>query len=254
MAPVALAAVWLGGWCLAALVLLITVGMCWEWARLATGGGFGPTGVAAAATGVISVGSLLWGVDLGVALALAFAGSVVVLAVAVAGRTAEPLWAAGGTLWVALGTAAFLWLALVGGRGTLLWLLGIVWATDVGAYAAGRSLGGPKLAPRFSPNKTWSGLAGGVVSAAVVGLIAAWLSDTPAAALTLISGGLAVVAQLGDLAESLAKRHFGVKDSSNLIPGHGGLLDRLDGLLAASVVTGLVALALGDSHGPVHWQ
>jgi phosphatidate cytidylyltransferase len=72
--------------------------------------------------------------------------------------------------------------------------------------------------------------------------------------LALVSAALAVVAQLGDLAESLAKRHFGVKDSSNLIPGHGGLLDRLDGLLAASVATGLIALAFGNSYGPVHWQ
>jgi phosphatidate cytidylyltransferase len=251
MAPVALAAVWLGGWWLAALVLLITLGMCWEWARLTSGDGFGATGIATAAAGVISVGSLLWGVDLGAALGLAFAGSIVVLAIAVSSRTAEPLWAAGGALWVTVGTVAFLWLGLTGGRGTLLWLLGIVWATDIGAYAAGRSIGGPKLAPRLSPNKTWSGLAGGVLSAALVGLIAAWLSGAPAAALALISGGLAVVAQLGDLAESHAKRHFGVKDSSNLIPGHGGLLDRLDGLLAASVVTGLAALVLGSSHGPV---
>ncbi|HKW54984.1 MAG TPA: phosphatidate cytidylyltransferase [Stellaceae bacterium] len=254
MAPVALAAVWLGGWWLSALVLLVTLGMCWEWARLATGGGFGATGAATAVTGVISVGALLWGVDLGAAFALAFAGSVVVLVVAASSRVAEPLWAAGGALWVCLGTAAFLWLALAGGRGTLFWLLGVVWATDIGAYAAGRSIGGPKLAPRLSPNKTWSGLAGGVASAALVGLVAAWLSGAPAIALTLVSAGLAVVAQFGDLAESLAKRHFRVKDSSNLIPGHGGLLDRLDGLLAASVATGLAALVIGSSHGPVHWQ
>jgi len=253
MAPVALAAVWLGGWWLAALVLLVTLGMCWEWARLATGSGFSATGVVSMAAGVISIGALQWGVDPGAAFALAVAGSLVVLALASWSRVAEPLWAAGGALWVCLGSVAFLWLALAGWQ-RVVWLLGIVWATDVGAYAAGRSIGGPKLAPRLSPNKTWSGLGGGVVSAALVGLVAAWLSGAPAAALTLLSGGLAVVAQLGDLAESLAKRHFGVKDSSNLIPGHGGLLDRLDGLLAASVVAGLAALALGNSHGPVHWQ
>lgn len=254
MAPAALAAVWLGGWWLAALVLLVTAGMGWEWARLATGGGFGATGVATAATGVLSTGALLWGVDLDTAFALAFAGSVAVLAVAASTRAAEPVWAAAGALWVALGTAAFLWLALAGGRGTLLWLLAVVWATDIGAYAAGRSIGGPKLAPRLSPNKTWAGLAGGVASAAVAGLAAAWLSGAPAAALALVSAALAVVAQLGDLAESLAKRHFGVKDSSNLIPGHGGLLDRLDGLLAASVAIGLIALLFGDSHGLFRWH
>jgi phosphatidate cytidylyltransferase len=254
MAPVALAAVWLGGLWLSALVLLAVAGMCWEWARLATGGGFGATGAVTVATGVIAVGALLLGGGLGVAFALACAGSVAVLAVAILSRAAEPLWAAGGTLWIALGAAAFLHLALAGGRGTALWLLAVVWATDIGAYAAGRSIGGPKLAPRLSPNKTWSGLAGGVASAALAGLITAKLAGGQGGALAVVSGGLAVVAQLGDLAESLAKRHFGVKDSSKLIPGHGGLLDRLDGLLAASVATGLAALLLGNSSGPVHWQ
>jgi phosphatidate cytidylyltransferase len=251
MAPVTLAAVWLGGLWLSALVLLGAAGMCWEWGRLATGGGFGATGMATVATGVISVGSLLFGASLGIAAALALAGSVIVLVMAGTMRSAEPLWAAAGTLWITLGTAAFLWLALAGGRGTVLWLLGIVWATDIGAYVAGRSIGGPKLAPRLSPNKTWSGLGGGVLSAALVGAVAAWLTGAPSVALALVSGALAVVAQLGDLAESLAKRHFGVKDSSRLIPGHGGLLDRLDGLLAASIATGLVATLLGNSHGPL---
>ena len=254
MAPVALAAVWLGGWWLSALVLLAVAGMCWEWARLATGGGFGATGAVTVATGVIAVGALLFGAGLGTAFALACAGSVAVLTVAAATRAAEPLWAAAGALWIGLGTAAFLYLALAGGRGMALWLLAVVWATDIGAYAAGRSIGGPKLAPRLSPNKTWSGLAGGVASAALVGLITAKLCGGPGGILALVSAGLAVVAQIGDLAESLAKRHFGVKDSSKLIPGHGGLLDRLDGLLAASVATGSAALLLGNSYGPVHWQ
>jgi phosphatidate cytidylyltransferase len=254
MAPVALAAVWLGGWWLSALVLLAVAGMCWEWARLATGGGFGATGAVTVATGVIAVGALLFGAGLGTAFALACAGSAAVLTVAASTRAAEPLWAAAGTLWIALGTAAFLYLALAGGRGMALWLLAVVWATDIGAYAAGRSIGGPRLAPRLSPNKTWSGLAGGVASAALVGLITAKLGGGPGGILALVSAGLAVVAQIGDLAESLAKRHFGVKDSSKLIPGHGGLLDRLDGLLAASVATGSAALLFGNSYGPVHWQ
>ena len=254
MAPVALAAVWLGGPWLSALVLLAVAGMCWEWARLATGGGFGATGAMTVATGVISVGALLLGADLGVAFALALAGSTAVLAVAALTRAAEPLWAASGTLWIALGAAAFLYLALAGGRGTVLWLLAVVWATDIGAYAAGRSIGGPRLAPRLSPNKTWAGLVGGVASAALAGLIAARLGGGSGGVLALVSAGVAVVAQLGDLAESLAKRHFGVKDSSRLIPGHGGLLDRLDGLLAASVATGVAALLLDNSYGPIHWQ
>src|SRR5260221_1618 len=123
------------------------------------------------------------------------------------------------------------------------------------AVGVGRPrLSPPGLAPRLSPNKTWAGLVGGVASAALAGLIAARLGGGSGGVLALVSAGVAVVAQLGDLAESLAKRHFGVKDSSRLIPGHGGLLDRLDGLLAASVATGVAAMLLDNSYGPIHWQ
>src|SRR5215468_347717 len=111
------------------------------------------------------------------------------------------------------------------GRVAVFWLLGIVWATDIGAYAAGRALGGPRLAPRVSPNKTWAGLAGGVVGAALAGAAVAAAGSAPVGGLALAGGVLAVVAQAGDLGESLAKRRFGVKDTGTLIPGHGGLLD-----------------------------
>ena len=119
----------------------------------------------------------------------------------------------------------------------MLWLFAVVWATDIGAYAAGRTIGGPKLAPAISPNKTWSGLAGGVALAAAVGAIAAWIQGAvDVVLLAAVSGVLAVVAQGGDLLESRLKRRVGAKDSSNLIPGHGGFLDRFDGILAAALV------------------
>jgi phosphatidate cytidylyltransferase len=134
------------------------------------------------------------------------------------------------------------------GRATLFWVLAVVWATDIGAYVVGRALGGPRLAPRWSPHKTWAGLAGGVVCAALTGwATAAWLETSPALAVALVSAGLAVIEQFGDLAESVAKRRFGVKDSSGLIPGHGGLLDRLDGLLAVIPVVALLTLIGGRS-------
>lgn len=254
MAPVTLAAVWLGPPWLPLLVIVAVVGMGWEWARLCMRGGFGRDGALVLAAEVLSVGALSAGASGTVACAIALAGSAVVFVAAASTRSAEPLWIAAGTLWVALGTIGFLWLAIGphGGREVILWLLGVVWATDIGAYAAGRSIGGPKLAPRLSPNKTWAGLAGGVLSAALVGLLAAWLTGARPLPLALASLVLAIIAQIGDLAESLAKRHFGVKDSSSLIPGHGGLLDRLDGLLTAAMAAALMTLATGDN--PLAWR
>ena len=165
-------------------------------------------------------------------------------------REIEPQWTAIGALWVALPCVSLLWLARDGpaGRSTLLWLLAVVWATDIGAYTVGRALGGPRLAPRWSPRKTWTGLVGGAVCAGLTGwATAAWLETTPVLPLVLVSAGLAIVGQFGDLAESAAKRRFGVKDSSGLIPGHGGLLDRLDGLLAVAPVVALLTLIGGRS-------
>ena len=121
------------------------------------------------------------------------------------------------------------------GFGLALWTLGLVWATDIGAYFAGRMIGGPKLAPTISPNKTWAGLIGGVIAAGIVGAVVAALADLPASAF-FIAAPLAVVAQGGDLLESWMKRRAGVKDSGGLFPGHGGVLDRLDGALPVLII------------------
>jgi phosphatidate cytidylyltransferase len=124
----------------------------------------------------------------------------------------------------------------------ILWVFVVTWATDIFAYFAGRGIGGPKLAPRISPNKTWAGLAGGVAGAALCGwLLATWFEMEP---FFLWAGGpLAIVAQAGDLYESWLKRRAGIKDSGSLLPGHGGVLDRLDGLLAVSIATTLALMA-----------
>jgi phosphatidate cytidylyltransferase len=138
------------------------------------------------------------------------------------------------------------------GRTAIFWLFATVWATDTGAFAAGRGLGGPRLAPGISPNKTWAGFVGGVLA----GVLVAWGTArlTGAAAAALIPAGLAisVASQLGDLAESIAKRRFGVKDSGHVIPGHGGLLDRLDGMLTAVALQWLLTVASGAS--PLRWS
>ena len=132
------------------------------------------------------------------------------------------------------------------GRETILWIVVCVWATDVGAYFLGSLAGGAKLAPRISPSKTWSGLVGGMCFSAVASSASGLVfdaGDTPVLALAGL--GIALVAQAGDLFESAAKRAVGVKDSGRLIPGHGGLLDRIDGLIAALVAVAALRLMIG---------
>ena len=134
------------------------------------------------------------------------------------------------------------------GRETVVWIVLCVWATDIGAYFVGRSAGGAKLAPRISPGKTWSGLLGGMAWAAVGSAAIGYafgLGET--VSLAAIGAGLAVVDQIGDLAESAVKRRAGVKDSGKLIPGHGGLLDRVDGLVAVLVAVAVVRLFVGGT-------
>lgn len=135
------------------------------------------------------------------------------------------------------------------------WMFAVVWSTDIAAYFAGRKIGGPKLMPRVSPNKTWSGAIGGLIGAVVAGSLAAMAADLAglelpsAASLPMVAGVSAlasVLSQAGDLAESGLKRRYGVKDSSKIIPGHGGVMDRLDGFFAVAVLAGLY-LALRGS-------
>ena len=122
----------------------------------------------------------------------------------------------------------------------ILWLLLVVWATDTFAYFTGRAVGGPKLAPRFSPSKTWAGLIGGMAGAAAVAAVYAQALLVAIVPLAVVAAVLAVIAQLGDIFESALKRHFGIKDSGNLIPGHGGVMDRVDGLIFASCAAALI--------------
>jgi phosphatidate cytidylyltransferase len=175
------------------------------------------------------------------------------------GLTRHPrMWFAAGAAYVA--AACFMLILLRAadtGRETVIWLLLAVWAADTGAYASGRLIGGPKLAPRISPKKTWAGLIGAVVvSAAAGGLLAdaftaSSVLDISADPLyaAVIGAVVGVVSQVGDLLESGAKRKFQVKDASGLIPGHGGLMDRVDGLIAATVAVFAVTLAY---KGPLH--
>ena len=242
--PVALAATWLGGWIFLALVLLAAGLMLSEWDRMA---GMTLDWRFAGKLAVLGLAlvCVLWArPELALVLVLVAALGAVVLSLS--DRNAAT-WAAGGVLYIGLPCIALIWLREQSDSGFVLalWLLTLVWATDIGAYATGRMLGGPKLAPRISPNKTWAGLCGGIVAAMLAGVgIGRWAGFADLQSMMLASGGLAVVAQLGDLTESAVKRHFKVKDAGQYIPGHGGALDRLDGMLFAVPVAALMLLLL----------
>jgi phosphatidate cytidylyltransferase len=165
-------------------------------------------------------------------------------------------WAIVGTLYL----AASGW-ALAGLRGsdeagrTLLFgLFAICWATDSAAYAVGRTVGGPKLLPSISPNKTWSGSFGGTVAGILAGMLYSHISGTGLVSWAIIGLVLAIACQGGDLLESLAKRHFGVKDASGMIPGHGGILDRLDGHLSAASTLVFLILVIPGLKVALTWQ
>ncbi len=152
------------------------------------------------------------------------------------------MFAFAGIPYVALPVLALVLLRTHGTWGVhaIMWLMLVVWATDTFAYFAGRLIGGPKLAPQLSPKKTWSGLLGGMAGAALISSVYAWSWFPSWGALALVAASLAVVAQIGDIFESALKRTFGVKDSGTLIPGHGGVLDRVDGLVAATAVAAII--------------
>lgn len=247
MIPVALLAIWWGGLAFALLVAGAVAVMTWEWTRMVGGGWFGGAGRAGAALLSAAVLSALWSPL--VALVLVLVALVAVLILLRGRAVPTTAWMAGGILYCGLPAVALVWLRGDGDHGLMrvLWLMLLVWATDIGAYAAGRGVGGPLLMPSVSPKKTWAGLVGGMAWAAAVGVAAAltFLPQSSPALLAATSAVLAVVAQAGDLLESWVKRRFGVKDSSTIIPGHGGVLDRVDGLLAAGLAVAVFILLTG---------
>lgn len=250
LGPPVLVSVWAGGWVFLAVVAVVSVLSVHEWLTLV--GHSQPARLDRPRPARM----LSWLSVLAVIAVYAFAGAAPAVVACLVLGTAVGAVAGGGDRWIAglgvpyvgLGVVGLLWLrdAPSAGLGLFLFLLLAVWACDIGAYAAGRSIGGPKLAPRISPKKTWAGLIGGTVAAALVGLGVAIAADARSAVAALLLGALvAVVSQGGDLFESALKRRYNVKDSSRLIPGHGGLLDRIDGLLVAAPVLALFHATLG---------
>lgn len=252
MLPLALACVWVGGVAFAAMVALASIGMAFEWLHLCKAP-VGPRSVlmfASLPLAVLLTAAGAPGTALGVLVLVTIAATIRLRAIGSARLL--PF----GTLYIGPAAVALVWLrdAPVHGFTNVLVLLLIVWATDVGAYVVGRAVGGPLLAPRISPGKTWSGAVGGLLAGIAVGFAAAFIFGLWAAAwqAALFAGLIGCVGQAGDLFESSLKRYFKVKDSGHLIPGHGGLLDRLDAILAAAPAGALLALLLG--RGVMPWQ
>jgi phosphatidate cytidylyltransferase len=253
LGPLVVACIWLGAGPWTAMVALGAAVLTWEWVHLcghrtrALPGAFVPIVVFAAGALAIVDRPLLGLLALGPGYLLAWWGA----RRGVRG-IARPWELAAGVVYVGLAAISLIELrdTTEAGRANVLFLFVVVWASDIGAYAAGRLVGGPKLAPAVSPSKTWSGAAGGLGLAVLAGVMAAAaLAPGGALAAALVAALLSVVAQAGDLFESAIKRHFGVKDSSALIPGHGGLFDRMDGVLAAAPVA--VLLHYADPGAPL---
>jgi phosphatidate cytidylyltransferase len=259
LVPLALGFTYVGGAAFAIFWGIAAVVVMWEWTLLVSAGEGRPVLMVAVAT-----------VLLAVALAAGATGSseplrqmrvtaaLTVLAIGMLAAAALAARGRGG--WVAAGIpyAGALGVAPIVLRSdpefgfvAMLYLFAVVWGTDIAAYFVGRAIGGPKLAPRMSPKKTWAGAIGGIAGGVIAALLVVKVSGLGNVVLAAaIAFALSVVAQVGDLFESVLKRRFGAKDSSYLIPGHGGLMDRLDSFVAAAVVACVIGVARGGIDAP----
>jgi phosphatidate cytidylyltransferase len=246
MAPLAIAIAYVGGWLWTGLVTVTSIGLYIEWLTI----------IDARKPRLVLVGVLIllavgW-VDVGHINGI-YLSALVVLGVFAVGLLSSDrrLWTAVGmgyALAASIGSSAVrldpLW-----GIAALMLVLLVVWATDIGGYFAGRLIGGPKLWPQVSPKKTWAGAIGGFAASLGVAAGFAAFGLGKILPMLLLGAVLSIASQLGDLFESAVKRRFGVKDSSHIIPGHGGLLDRLDGFVAAIVLAALFGFLRGGADG-----
>jgi phosphatidate cytidylyltransferase len=254
MVVAALLTAYLGGWPFALFWLAAGIAIVVEWTDMT---GIEPRRLVQTILGLgLAALTLLFLLDAGFGLSLAVSVAFLAAAAIVVSGAQKRVWAVSSFVYAAP-------IVLVPpivrdhpdlGILGLLWMFAVVWATDIAAYFTGRTFGGPKLCPPISPKKTWSGFVGGVVAATLGGLLVAWIGQNYDAALPLTFTGIAalsivssIASQVGDLGESALKRHCQVKDSSHLIPGHGGVMDRLDGFWAVCLIVALVLLILGST-------
>ena len=246
LAPLAVAIAYAGGWLWTVLVTLASIGLYVEWLTIV--GAARQARVVAAGVVTLAASGLGLATE---SIDAAFLALVVGLAGVALLSAERRRWTVTGFLYAAAAEIASVLVRLDQTKGfvALILILLVVWMTDIGGYFAGRGIGGPKLWPRVSPKKTWAGSIGGfAASLAVAGGFAA-LGLGKTGPILLLAAALSVASQLGDLFESAVKRRFGVKDSSHIIPGHGGLLDRLDGFVAAIVLAAIFGFLRGGVDG-----
>jgi len=246
LAPLTIMVVFAGGWIWILLVTAVAIGLFYEWDGIVNA----KRDARIIAIGVIAlelIGLALWFGWTGIAFTTAIVAPTLIAYLSGERRA----WNVGGFFYAAAALIASVLVRLDPAVGfyALVYPLLIVWVTDIGGYFAGRGIGGPKLAPRISPKKTWAGAIGGIVLSLVIALAATWLGWGRLVPMIAIALVLSIVSQFGDLFESWVKRQFGVKDSSQIIPGHGGLLDRLDGFVAAIVFAALFGYLRGGLDG-----
>ena len=242
LAPLTLGAVYLGGYAYLALALIIGVLIAWEWSHIVIEQT--PYRHALVLGFLVTLLGLL--VFLDTLQAAAMAAPLFFLVAFFNAPQGKRLWMIGGLAYAALPVMGLVILRKDPEFGLIavMFILLLVWACDTAAFFAGRAIGGPKLAPTISPGKTWAGFFGGVAASGLVGISAGYMvSLASPLTLGLVAAFLGAVSQGGDLVESAIKRHFKIKDSGNLIPGHGGIMDRLDGVIAAIVVACLLGMA-----------
>ena len=243
MAALAVGAVVLGGWPFALFWAAAALGVFWEWSAIVVSGAGAAraAGIAALLIAALAAGA---GQLYTAFIALA-AGMAGVAGMSTPRRRA---WSAGGVAYAGAVLLAPVVLRRDPEFGVLaiLFLFAVVWTTDILGYFVGRAIGGPRLAPNISPHKTWSGACGGALGALAAGVAVVYVAgDTVLPAAACVAFVLSIASQAGDLFESAVKRRFGVKDASHVIPGHGGLMDRLDGFIAASSMAALIGIMRG---------
>lgn len=247
---IAVALTWIGGFAFGLLASAIGLSVFYEWQLIIAARSTPLTRSLAWLCLILVLVVLIFTQYTLLTIGILFAGAVLVAGL---GGRASGYWPAFGLIYSGFPSIALTLLRGDTGDGfaAILFVFAVVWATDIFAYFNGRALGGPKLAPRFSPNKTWSGAVGGAAAGVAAGVAcAAFITPAGGVPIPLVALLLSIIAQVGDLGESWVKRKFRVKDSSRLIPGHGGVMDRVDGLVAAAALLYVIGAILMTPETP----